>query len=90
MPRSLARRARLIAAFASVIAFAVIAPGAASAAIPSTAAATYATDGPVNAIKTLGDTVYLGGSFSNSGVPTGRVAEIDAATGAVDRSVPAL
>jgi hypothetical protein len=38
-------------------------------------------NGPVNAIAVRGNTIYLGGSFSRVGPPTGSFVSIDAATG---------
>src|SRR5262245_18142805 len=39
---------------------------------------TWVIDGPVNAITTLGDTLYLGGQFNRIGPPTGCFAAFDA------------
>src|SRR4051812_43329141 len=65
-------------------------PAGAGAAVPSTSASTYGTDGDVNAIATLGDTVYLGGAFDNIGLDTGGGAATAAADGQADAAMPAV
>src|SRR4051794_41485575 len=67
---------------------AALGPAAAGAAVPSTAASTYGTDGDVNAIATLGDTVYLGGAFDNIGLDTGGGAATAASDGQADAAMP--
>jgi hypothetical protein len=50
----------------------------------------WATNGAVNAIATFGNTIYIGGSFSVVGPPTGHAAAIDSATGLPDASFPQI
>jgi hypothetical protein len=65
-------------------------PAGAGAAVPSTSVSTYGTDGDVNALTRLGDTVYLGGSFSHLGLQTGGGAATDASNGQVIAGTPAI
>src|SRR4051812_49690023 len=81
------RRAASLGLCAGLIA--VLGPAAAGAAVPSTSASTYGTDGTVNAITTLGDTVYLGGAFENVGLDTGGGAATAASDGQADAAMPA-
>src|SRR4051794_38282439 len=67
-----------------------LAPAAAGAAVPSASVSTYGTDGTVNAITTLGDTVYLGGAFENVGLDTGGGAATAASDGQADAAMPAV
>lgn len=60
----------------------------ADAAVPSTAAPTYGADGAVSAITRLGNTIYLGGTFSNLGKQTGGGAGLSPTTAAVDPALP--
>src|SRR4051794_165136 len=82
-------RLGLCVAALAVVAVA-LAPAAAGAAVPSTSASTYGTDGTVNAITTLGDTVYLGGAFENVGLDTGGGAATAASDGQADAAMPAV
>src|SRR3954451_4800512 len=56
---------------ALAVAFVGVAPTAAMADPPSTPSLTYGTDGTVEALARLGNTIYLGGVFSNVGLSTG-------------------
>jgi hypothetical protein len=49
---------------------------------------TYVTDGPVHAITRVGNTIYLGGQFSEVGPRTGPSVAIDATTGTVAGLLP--
>ena len=49
---------------------------------------TWVTDGPVFAFARLGDTVYIGGRFSQFGPRTGPGVGIDAVTGQVEPDQP--
>lgn len=51
---------------------------------------TFMTDGVVNAVLELDDTIYLGGSFSYVGQRSGPWAAVDASTGARDKAYPEL
>jgi len=87
------RRPRRIAPLGlCVLALALVglAPSTAAAAVPSTSALSYGTNGNVNAIATLGDTIYLGGQFTQVGLATGGGAAFAAADGQADASIPAI
>src|SRR4051794_28704240 len=60
------RPAMLLCVLAFVLAG--FAPSAATAAVPSTPSAPYGTDGEVDGITTLGNTIYLGGAFNHVGL----------------------
>jgi trimeric autotransporter adhesin len=83
-----------LACVAGVIVFlAGFSPAAAGAAVPSTPATTYGTNGGVDAVARLGDTIYLGGSFSQVGLATGggaalTVANGEPSDGRADRAMP--
>jgi hypothetical protein len=82
-------RARLSLCVAALALLAAgLGPAAAVAAVPSTSASTYGTDGTVNAIATLGDTVYLGGAFENVGLDSGGGAATAASDGQADAAMP--
>src|SRR3954453_11411690 len=84
------RVARLAVCAPLALLVAALAPAVAGAAVPSTSASTYGTDGTVNAITTLGDTVYLGGAFDNVGLDTGGGAATSASDGQADAAMPAV
>jgi trimeric autotransporter adhesin len=88
-PRFSRARLGLLLATLAVVA-AAFAPAVAGAAVPSTSASTYGTDGTVNAITTLGDTVYLGGAFDNIGLDSGGGAATAASDGQADAAMPAV
>ena len=60
----------------------------ASAAPSSTPDATYVTNGQVVAIARSGNTIYLGGLFTEVGPRTGPLVRISAASGAFDPTLP--
>lgn len=67
----------------------------AAALIPTTAQAQsaltrWAPNGPVNAVASLNGVVYMGGSFTRLGPPTGAFVQLDAASGAVLSPNPAV
>src|SRR4051794_35281452 len=82
------RVARLAVCAPLALLVAALAPAVAGAAVPSTSASTYGTDGTVNAITTLGDTVYLGGAFENVGLDSGGGAATAASDGQADAAMP--
>src|SRR3954451_14073119 len=89
MPNAQARRpAMLLCVLAFVLAG--LAPSAAAAAVPSTSSAPYGTDGDVNAVATLGNTIYLGGLFSNVGLATGPGAALASSDGTADPTMPGI
>jgi trimeric autotransporter adhesin len=82
-----ARSARLCAALA--ITGALLAFASPALATPSsTPDATYVTNGTVNAIARLGNTLYLAGRFSQIGPRTGALASLSDASGAPDLALP--
>lgn len=84
--RAGARHRLVIAAIGAACAW----PTAAACAVPnSTPEPTYATDGPVDAVVRSVDTIYLGGSFTRVGPPTGPLASIDLA-GAIAPAIPTV
>ena len=83
MPTSLRLVLAAAAAAALAIAHAPVALG--EQPLPDTSgAATWTTNGSVNAIATIGDTTYVGGKFSYVGPATGAGFLLDPATGATD------
>jgi hypothetical protein len=86
----LTRRVGALGLLVVTLALAGIAPAVATADVPSTPALTYGTNGDVYSIATLGDTTYLGGSFSQIGLATGGGAVLAAADGQADASMPAV
>jgi hypothetical protein len=60
-----------------------LAPSTAHGALGVTSAPIYVADQPVGAVVRSGDTVYIGGSFTQIGPPTGPGVEISSVTGIV-------
>ena len=84
-----ARRARGAATSALLglaAALAVTAP--ALAVVPSTPDSTYATNGYVTSLARAGNTIYLGGAFSQVGPRTGPFVSLSPVTGAYDAAFP--
>jgi Domain of unknown function (DUF5122) beta-propeller len=73
-------------ALTAAAALAWVSPAAAS--ISSTPDATYVTDGSVNAIVRSGNSIYLGGYFTQVGSRTGSFVAISPATGRVNAALP--
>jgi hypothetical protein len=84
------RLARSLGLCVVALALVGLAPSTAAAAVPSTSALSYGTDGQVDAIATLGDAIYLGGNFTHIGLATGGGAAFAAADGQADASMPAV
>src|SRR5689334_18777997 len=66
---------------AALLDLAGFAPSTACADLPSTPALTYGTDGTVDALARLGNTIYLGGQFSNVGPTVGGGAALSTSDG---------
>jgi hypothetical protein len=77
-PRISLAQERVVSAAAVALAFLVVAPLA--HALSSVSARTPSTNGPVNAIATTPNAIYIGGNFSHVGPYTGPGAGIDAKT----------
>jgi trimeric autotransporter adhesin len=85
--RSVVKRLPTVAwALTAAAALAWVSPAAAS--ISSTPDATYVTDGSVNAIVRSGNSIYLGGYFTQVGPRTGSFVAISPATGQVNAALP--
>ena len=84
------RRALRCTVVAVAVAAGCIGAGPAWAPIASSPDRTWVTDGTVDAVARLGDTVYIGGSFTSVGPRTGSGAAIDTATGQPDLAMPEL
>ena len=91
------RPARVLAALVSMICIVVAGASVASAAIPVTPDSTWGTNGKVDAVLRVGNTIYLGGTFtglqdpaSSATTTVSNLAGIDATTGQPTSFAPAV
>ena len=89
MSRSHCRRRRAVSHLLQValltlaVAVVPVAQAPSAAALPSTSpASTWVTNGSVRAVRQVGSFVYIGGSFTRVGPPTGHAAVVDPGSGA--------
>jgi hypothetical protein len=75
---------------ALAVAFVGFAPSSAMADPPSTPSLTYGTNGTVEALARLGNTIYLGGVFSNIGLSAGGAAALSNGDGTANPTFPAI
>jgi hypothetical protein len=86
LSRMVSRR-RCLAAIAALAALALL-PATASAGLSSVADNDWVTNGPVAALARSGNTLYLGGKFSEVGPPTGPVVAFSGGSATPDGAFP--
>ncbi|GIW09961.1 MAG: hypothetical protein KatS3mg061_1018 [Dehalococcoidia bacterium] len=91
--RYLLERRRLLASLATLaiglgVLVSLFPPPATEAVLLNQPARTWMTNGTVYAVARAGSTIYLGGSFSRVGPPTGSLVELDASNGSYNPNWP--
>jgi len=86
--KRVARGSRFAGVVLALAVTGTLSAGPAWAPIGSTPDRTWVTDGEVLAVARLGDTIYIGGDFTQVGPRTGPGAGIDAGSGRADPALP--